>query len=72
MKFCPHVKEIMFTLLFIAGEKKFRFGGDPKKTDIFDEINASADVSIHVISFRVVFTWHFIVWNEISFLSKWP
>ena len=56
MKFCPYVKEIMFTLLFIAGEKKFRFGGDPKKTDIFDEINASADVSIHVISFRVVFT----------------
>ena len=24
------------------------------------------------ISFRVVFTWYFITWNEISFLSKWP
>ena len=35
----------------------------------FDEINVCVDVSFRMISFRVVFTWHFITRNEIS---KWP
>ena len=35
-------------------------------------VYASADASFHMISFRLVFTWYFIIRNEISFLSKWP
>ena len=31
---------------------------------------ACADVSFHMVSFWVVFTWYFITRNEISFLSK--
>ena len=30
-----------------------------------------ADVFFHTVSCRVVFTWYFIIRNEISFLSKW-
>ena len=82
MKFQSTIKEILFTLLFHCGwnEIKFRFGGFPRKTVhsvkcsqlCFDEISACADVSFHMISFLVMFTWYFITQNEISFLSKWP
>ena len=37
-----------------------------------EKISPRADVSFYMISFRVVFTWYFTIWNEISFLSKWP
>ena len=61
-------------------EMKFRFGAGPRKTAhsvkanyfCLDEIKACADISFHIISFPVVFTWSFIKRNEVSFLSKWP
>ena len=37
-----------------------------------DEINACADVSSHITSFRVVFRWYFITRNEVSLMSKRP
>ena len=60
-------------------EKKFRFGCGARKAArsvkanhfSFDEINTCANVSFHMISFRVVFTWYFIARKEIAFLSKW-
>ena len=57
---------------------KFRFWGGPMNTAhsaevnqfCFDEINASANVSVHMIQFRVLFTLYFITESETSFLSK--
>ena len=61
-----HHKEILFTLSFNTSEIKlrFHFGGGPRKTGYsvradhicFDNINACADVSFNMISFRVVLT----------------
>ena len=60
-------------------EIKFRSRGGPRNTahlvrpnhSCFDEINACPDVSFRMISFRVLFTWHFITQNEVSSLSIW-
>ena len=55
--FKPAWKQVLFTWSFISAA----FQNDP----IFWWTCVG-------ISFRVVFTWYFITWNEISFLSKWP
>ena len=72
----------LFYITFHRGrnDMKFRLGGSLRKTVhsiksnhfCFDEINARTNVFFPVISFRVVFWWHFIARNEVSFLSKWP
>ena len=61
-----HHKRNSVYITFHCGqnEVKFRFGDGPRKTVhsvkanhlCFDEINACADVSCHMISFRVVVT----------------
>ena len=71
---------VYITFHWGRNEMKFYFGVGLGKTVhsvkanhfCFDEINAYANVSFHMISFWVVFTWHFVTRNEISFLSKWP
>ena len=78
LKFQPPTKEILFNCG--RNEIKFRFGGGPRNTthseranhSCFDEVNAYAEISFPMISFRVVFTWHFVTQNKISFLSIWP
>ena len=76
-----HIKINSVYIIFNCGrnEVKFRFGWSEKNGPFskaslfcFDEIKACADVSFHMISFWVVFTWYFITRNEISFLAKWP
>ena len=56
-------------------ETNFFFRGSPRWTALRIKTNllvyACADVSFHMISFRVVFTWYFITRNEILFLSEW-
>ena len=76
MKLQTTIKEIMFTLLFTVAN---RFEGGPRKAahslkanhSYFDKINTCAVIFFLAISSRVVFTWHFINRNQISFLSKW-
>ena len=79
IKFYPTIKEVMFTLLFTWTKRSEVFFKDWSKKAAhsvkanqlcFDEIKPCADVSFHMISFRVVFTCYFITRNEISFLSK--
>ena len=73
----PTMKEILFTLLFTAGEMKWmsfwRMSeiNDPLSKEPIILVYACTNISFHMISFRVVFTWHFINRSEISFLSKW-
>ena len=47
---------------------KFCFGGGPRKT----AHSVRNPIIFVLISYRVVFTWYFITWIEIWFLSKWP
>ena len=52
MKFQPFIKETLFTLLFIAGEIiEISFRGSSEKNSLL-----SKHVSIHMISFRPMFT----------------
>ena len=78
-KFQSTIKEILLTLLYIAGEMKWMSIrewseiNDPwSKSQSFLFTHVYACVSFHLISFQVVFTWYFLTRNEISFLSKWP
>ena len=60
----PQKDPIYITFNYARNEIKFCFGDGPKKTahsaktshSCFDEINACADVSFRMISFRLVFT----------------
>ena len=69
---------VYITSLGGRNEVKFRFGDAPRKTAHsvkdnrfwFDEINACAYVSFHIMLFWVVFTLYLITQNEILFLSK--
>ena len=79
MKFQPNIKKMLFILLFTVGEIKWNLvsgvvqeNGPFHKVNhfCFDEMNACADVSFRIISFRIVSTWHFIIQNKTSFLSK--
>ena len=70
------LKQILFTLLFIAGKMKcISFQAWSEKNGPLSRpilfVCACTDVSFHMVSFRVVFTLSFITRNEISFLSKW-
>ena len=68
-----HHKRNSISLLFTAGEMKFRFGGGPRKTAhsikanhfCFDKINACTDVPFYMISLPVVF--HDILSSDIKF-----
>ena len=65
-KFQPTIKEILFQLLFTAGEikcKRKMSYSEKANHFCFDEINACADVSFHIISFRIVFISYFITRN---------
>ena len=76
MKLQTTIKEIMLTLLFTVAN---RFEGGPRKAahslkanhSYFDKISTCAVIFFLAISSRVVFTWHFINRNQISFLPKW-
>ena len=78
MKFQPIREKTLFTSLFITGKTKWNFvsGLVRDKRSIQEKpitlVCACADVSFHMISIWVVFTWCFITKNKISFLSKWP
>ena len=71
-----HHKRNPIYITFNCGQNKikFCFGDGPKKPansaktshSCFDEINAYADVSFHLISFRLVFTWQLSLRNGIS------
>ena len=72
-EFLTHHKRNSVYIAFRCGrnEMKFRFRGGPRKAahwikaknSCFVEINACADVSFRMISFWVMFTWHFITQN---------
>ena len=72
-----HKKNSVY-ITFYRGRNEMKFVSGvvrdkhPIKKKPVNFVYACADVSFHMISFRVVFTWCFITRNETSFLSKWP
>ena len=74
LKFQPTLK---YYITFYWGRNKMKFVSGvvqdkhPIKEKPINFVSACADVSFHMISFRVVFIWCFMTRNEISFLSKW-
>ena len=75
-KFQPTIKQILFTLLFIAGKMKWiSFRGWSEINGSLSKVQSILFKHVQIFTFiwfRVVFTCYFITRNEILFLSKWP